>query len=104
MIFAYGRVYRELSVLLDQADRCSLTKILFSDTLGVRLHDRVDQVLAVARGRTDMLSMHTATLALIEALLVGVARERPKDTIANLEALNKVRTALAGKAMGLPAK
>ncbi len=104
MIFAYGRVYRELDVLLDQADRLGLTRILFSDTLGHRLRDRVDLVLSVARGRTDMLSMHTATLALIEALLVGVAKERPKDTIANLEALNKVRTTLAGKAMGLPAR
>ncbi len=104
MVFAYGRVYRELDVLLDQADRTGLTRILFSDTLGHRLCDRVDLVLGVARGRADMLSMHTATLALIEALLVGVAKERPKDTIANLEALNKVRTALAGKAMGLPAR
>ena len=104
MIFAYGRVYRELDVMLDQADRLGLNRILFSDTLGHRLRDRVDLVLGVARGRTDMLSMHTATLALVEALLVGVAKERPTDTIANLEALNKVRTALAGKAMGLPAR
>ena len=102
MIFAYGRVYRELRVLLDQADRRGLAKILFSDTLGAKLRGRVDLVLPVARGRADMLSMHTATLALIEALLVGVASERPKETIASLEALNKVRTALAGKEMGLP--
>jgi DNA-binding MurR/RpiR family transcriptional regulator len=46
--------------------------------------------------------MHTATLALIEALLVGIATERSKETIANLESLNKVRTALAGKTMDLP--
>jgi DNA-binding MurR/RpiR family transcriptional regulator len=102
MIFAYGRVYREINVLLDQADRHGLTKILFSDTLGAKLRARVDLVLPVARGRADMLSMHTATLALIEALLVGVASEQPSKTIANLEQLNKVRTALAGKALALP--
>ena len=102
MIFAYNRVYQELHVLLDQADRLGLTKILFSDTLGAKLRARVDLVLPVARGRADMLSMHTATLALIEALLVGVASERPGETIANLESLNRVRTALAGKAMDLP--
>ena len=101
MIFAYGRVYRDLTVLLDQADRCGVNKILFSDTLGTKLRNRVDLVLPVARGRADMLSMHTATLALIEALLVGVAKERPGQTIANLKSLNRVRTALAGKAMGL---
>jgi DNA-binding MurR/RpiR family transcriptional regulator len=49
-----------------------------------------------------MLSMHTATLALIEGLLVGLAAERPKETIANLESLNKLRTELAGKTMNLP--
>ena len=102
MIFAYNRVYQELNVLLDQADRYGLTKILFSDTLGAKLSGRVDLVLPVARGRADMLSMHTATLALIEALLVGVAKERPSETIAALEQLNRVRTALAGKSMGLP--
>lgn len=102
IIFAYGRVYRELAVLLDQADRCNVIKILFSDTLGPKLRNRVDLDLPVARGRADMLSMHTATLALIEALLVGVATARPEETIANLESLNRVRTALAGKSMDLP--
>ncbi len=101
MIFAYGRVYRELTVLLDQADRRGVTKMLFSDTLGPKLRHRVDLVLPASRGRVDMLSMHATTLALIEALLVGVAAERPKETIASLESLNRVRTALAGKAMGL---
>jgi len=103
MIFAYGRVYRELAALLDRADRCGVPKILFSDTLGAKLRDRVDWVLPVARGRADMLSMHTATLALIETLLVGVATERPEETIANLESLNELRSGLAGKSMRLPA-
>jgi DNA-binding MurR/RpiR family transcriptional regulator len=103
MIFAYGRVYRELAALLDHADRCGVTKLLFSDTLGAKLRDRVDWVLPVARGRADMLSMHTVTLALIETLLVGVATERPEDTIASLESLNTLRSDLAGKAMKLPA-
>ncbi len=94
IMFAYGHVYRELSVLLDHADRCSAAKILFSDSLDEKLRPRVDLTLHVARGRTDMLSMHTATLALIEALLVGVAAERPGETIDSLEALNEVRTAL----------
>ncbi|HEX9791945.1 MAG TPA: MurR/RpiR family transcriptional regulator [Kiloniellales bacterium] len=102
VVFAYGRVYRELAVLLDQADRRRVAKILLSDTLGPKLRDRVDVVLPVARGRADMLSMHTATLALIEALLVGVATKRPKETIASLNDLNGIRAALAGKPMDLP--
>ena len=68
-----------------------------------KLRNRVDWDLPVARGRADMLSMHTATLALIEALLVGIAADRPGETIANLESLNRLRSGLAGKAMNLPA-
>ena len=104
MVFAYGRVYREVTVLLDQARRVGATTMLFSDTLGAKLGKRVDLVLRVARGRADMLSMHTATLALIEALLVGVAADRPDRSIASLEELNGLRAALAGKPMGLPAR
>ncbi|MEX0682266.1 MAG: MurR/RpiR family transcriptional regulator [Dehalococcoidia bacterium] len=103
MIFAYSRVYRELAALLDQADRRGVTSILFTDTLGSKLRDRVDVVLSVARGRADMLSMHTATLGLIEALLVGIATKRPHETMASLKSLNELRTALVGEPMDLPA-
>ena len=41
-------------------------------------------MLPVARGRTNSLSMHTARLALIEALLVGIAARRPAETTAGL--------------------
>ncbi len=102
IIFAYGRVYRELTALLDQADRCGVEKILISDTLGPKLRNRVDRVLPVARGRVDMLSMHTATLALIETVLVGIATQRPDQTIASLKSLNNIRAALSGKPMDIP--
>ena len=95
IIFAYGRIYREVDVLLDQADLHKMPKILVSDTLGAKLHPRVDLLLPVARGRVNMLSMHTATLALIEALLVGVAMRQPKESIASLESLNQIRAALS---------
>jgi DNA-binding MurR/RpiR family transcriptional regulator len=73
-----------------------------TDTLAATLRHRVDLVLPVARGRADMLSMHTATLGLIEALLVGVATKRPSETVASLRELNEVREKLAGKATNLP--
>ena len=103
LIFAYGRVYRELAALLRQAERRGVTSILFTDTLGPQLRDRVALILPVARGRADMLSMHTATLGLIEALLVGIATRRPAETIASLEELNALRTELVGAPMDLPA-
>jgi len=103
MMFAYGRVYRELAALIDRAERCRVTTILCTDTLAPKLGDRVDLVLPVARGRADMLSMHTATLGLIEALLVGVAVKRPAETLASLRSLNALRAQLVGAPMDLPA-
>jgi len=103
MIFAYGRIYPELATILDQANRRGVSTVLFSDTLGAKLRDRVDLVLSVQRGRTDMLSMHTTTLALIEALLVGVAKTQPEKTMASLQTLNELRANVVGRRMDLPA-
>jgi DNA-binding MurR/RpiR family transcriptional regulator len=102
LIFAYSRVYRELAVLLNQSDRRGVARILFTDTLGPKLRRRVDVILPVARGRADMLSMHTATLGLIEALLVGIATKRPQETLSNLRSLNELRAELVGGPMDLP--
>jgi DNA-binding MurR/RpiR family transcriptional regulator len=96
-ILAYGRVYAELAALLDEIDRQKLKSFLLTDTLAATLRHRVDLVLSVARGRTDMLSMHTATLGFIETLLVGIATKRPAETLASLKDLNKARETMSGK-------
>ena len=96
---AYTHVYRELGALLDEADRYNIRKILITDSLGVKLRNRVDLVLDVARGRADMLSMHTATLGLLEALLVGIATKNPKTTVKSLKSLNDLREKITGKSM-----
>jgi DNA-binding MurR/RpiR family transcriptional regulator len=101
IILAYGRVYRELAALLDKARRLGIETILLTDTLAAVLRRKVDLVLPVARGRADMLSMHTATLGLIEALLVGVATKRRRETLASLKSLNNAREQLAGEPMNL---
>lgn len=100
--FAYSRVYRELAVLLDRADERGIPTILITDTLGGKLGKRVELVLEAPRGRANMLSMHTATIGLIETLLVGTATIRPDQTLSGLEQLNGLRTALVGKPMNLP--
>ncbi len=102
MIFAYGRIYPELATILDHAAKRGVSTILFSDTLGAKLRNQVNLVLSVQRGRTDMLSMHTTTLSLIEALLVGVAKTQPEKTMASLKLLNELRASVAGRRMDLP--
>jgi DNA-binding MurR/RpiR family transcriptional regulator len=101
VVMAYSHVYRELAVLLGEADRLGVKKMLLTDSLGAKLRNRVDLVLPVARGRADMLSMHTATIGLIEALLVGVAAKNPKAAIRNLESLNALREQIVGESVDL---
>ena len=102
IMLAYGRVYAELAALLDEIDRRKLRSFLVTDTLAATLRRRVELVLPVARGRADMLSMHTATLGFLEALLVGIATRRPDKTLAALRELNAARAKLAGRPMNLP--
>jgi DNA-binding MurR/RpiR family transcriptional regulator len=102
IMLAYGRVYAELAALLDEINRHGLRSFLITDTLAATLRHRVDLVLLVPRGHAEMLSMHTATLGFIEALLVGVATRRPDETLASLTELNEAREKLAGKPMTLP--
>lgn len=101
---AYTHVYQELEVLLSEAGRIQIPRIMLTDDLGIRVRDRTDLILNVARGRADLLSMHTATLALIESLLVGVATKSPGPTVESLKALNDLREKIAGKPIEAPAK
>jgi DNA-binding MurR/RpiR family transcriptional regulator len=99
---AYTHVYRELAVLLDESDRHRIKKLLLTDSLAAKLRGRVDLILPVARGRAGMLSMHTATLGLIEAILVGIAAKNPKATVRSLESLNALRKVIAGESFDVP--
>ena len=102
IILAYGRLYSELDALLTHAKQLNIATMLITDTLAGHLRSRVDDIVTVARGRSDMMSMHTATLALIEAVLVGIATKRPTETVASLKALNALRESIVGKSMDLP--
>ncbi len=104
ILMAYSRVYDEVVALLKQATHEGATKILITDTLGIKLRHKVDLVLGVDRGNTDNLSMHTATLGLIEILLVGLATARPEETLTSLRRLNRSRVELAGKRVQLPGR
>jgi DNA-binding MurR/RpiR family transcriptional regulator len=99
---AYSRVYKEIEVLLAHAHRLDVRRILLTDSLESPLGNQVDLVLPVARGNADWFSTHTATLGLIEILLVGLATKRPSETIASLKRLNALRLELAGEMMELP--
>jgi DNA-binding MurR/RpiR family transcriptional regulator len=102
VVLAYSRVYQELDALVRRAEKLRIPVVLITDTLGLTLGKRVKMTLPVARGRTEGFSTHTATLGLIEALLIGIAAKRPAETVAQLRKLNDLRTLLAGETAILP--
>jgi DNA-binding MurR/RpiR family transcriptional regulator len=95
ILLAYTRTTAELEALLDRADQLRMGKILLSDSLGATLSDRIDLSLPVERGRADRVSLHTATLGLLEALLVGIAAKRPGETMKSLKQLDDLRARLS---------
>ena len=97
IIMAYSRVYSELEVLIDHAQRLGLDIVLITDNLGDKLRQRVRRVISVPRGQTDAFSLHTGTVAFLENVLVGVATLMPQATIASLDELNRLRGQLAGR-------
>jgi DNA-binding MurR/RpiR family transcriptional regulator len=97
VVLAYTHVYRELDALLRRASDLRIPIALLTDTLGPLLRKRVEIILSVAGGKTGSFSTHTATLGLIEALLIGIAAKRPAETISQLRELNKLRASLAGR-------
>ena len=101
VIMAYGRVYGELSVLIKHAQGLGLQTILVTDSLEQELTGRVSRVVTVPRGPADAFSLHSATLAFLETLLVGLATLMPEATLASLDQLNRLRADLAGRSMAL---
>ena len=94
VMLALGRLYREIAALITHAKALRMATILITDALGEACKARVGHILRVERGRADALSLHTATLGLIEALLVGVAAKRPAETVASLKTLHALRGAV----------
>jgi len=101
VVMAYGRVYPELRAVFDRADALGVPRILMTDTLGTEIGGRADLVLDIPRGRADTVALHTATLAFIETLLVGVAARRPEQTLEALRELNRLRAEVAGPDLSL---
>jgi DNA-binding MurR/RpiR family transcriptional regulator len=94
LMMAYGPLYREAEVTLDEADRLQLPVILVTDDLGDVAGNRVAQILRVPRGRADHLATHAGTMVLIEALTIGIAGRSEGRSIDTLDRLSTLRAAI----------
>jgi DNA-binding MurR/RpiR family transcriptional regulator len=94
LMIAYAPLYREVSVVLEQARDLAVPVVLISDSLGPLVADAVREVLPVPRGRADHLAMHGGTMVLIEALTTALAGRRPQEALESLERLNRLRATI----------
>jgi DNA-binding MurR/RpiR family transcriptional regulator len=94
LMMAYGPLYREAEVALDEAERLRLPVVLVTDDLGDVVGNRVAEVLRVPRGRADHLATHAGTMVLIEALTIGIAAQSGGRSIDTLDRLSTLRASI----------
>lgn len=91
LMLAYGPLYREVEIVIDQAHHHKAPVILVSDDLGAVLGERVAETLPVPRGKADHLAMHAGTMVLIEAMVIGLASKSRDTAFDSLNRLSGLR-------------
>ena len=96
LVLAYGRAYREVVALFDEAKRLALPVVLVTDSLDRSLARHADVVVPARRGRARRVALHGATLVALEAIALGLAAMAGERALAALDRLNDLRAAIAG--------
>ncbi len=90
VLIAYAPLYREVRAVMDRAEALALPVVLISDSLGPLLEGRIAVTLDVPRGRSEHLALHSATMVMIEALVLGLSardRDRALDALDDFASL-----------------
>ncbi|MET3901417.1 DNA-binding MurR/RpiR family transcriptional regulator [Devosia sp. UYZn731] len=94
LMMAYAPLYREVSVVLDQAQGKGVPVVLISDTLGPLVGDKIADILPVPRGKAGHLAMHGGTMVLVEAMIIALASHNPEASLGHLDSLSTLRAAI----------
>jgi len=94
LMLAYAPIYREVTIVLEEAARLGLAVVLVSDSLGDWVGDRVAELLPVPRGKAGHSAMHAGTMLLLEGLIVGLAAGRREAALDSLDRLSRIRGAI----------
>jgi len=90
---AFHRMTGELVALLDYAKKIKCRVVLITDTLEPALKGRADVILAARRGPVSTFHSLTVPMAILNALILAIAKSRPKETTAKLDRLQELRSA-----------
>ncbi|TCR85263.1 MurR/RpiR family transcriptional regulator [Rhizobium sp. BK376] len=94
MMIAHAPVYREVTVVLEHAQAHGVPVVLVGDSLFPHVSDQITELLPVSRGRADNLSMHGATIVLVEAMIVALAAEDREAALLSLAKFGALRGAI----------
>lgn len=96
LALAYGRAYREVAAVFEEARRIAVPIVLVTDSLDRSLARHADVVVPARRGRARRVALHGATLVALEAMVLGLAAADGGRALASLDRLNDLRAAIAG--------
>lgn len=103
VLFAYGRLQSHVRVLVNHAQAIGAPVVLVTDTLAPRLAADVHTTLECGRGAPGLFASHSATLVVVEALVLALAATDRAAAEASLVELNELRAALAGRRIDVDA-
>lgn len=94
LVLAYGRTYREVVLVFQEAKRLRAPVVLITDSLEAKLARKADVVVPARRGRHDRVAMHGVTLIVLEAIVLGLAVADPPSAVQTLARLGELRAEL----------
>lgn len=94
LILSYGKPYREVLLAAAEASTLGIPIVLVTDAPNTKLAHSAHAVIAARRGRAERIALHAATLAALEALVIGLAVMHRGRTMRTLARLGNLRAAL----------
>jgi DNA-binding MurR/RpiR family transcriptional regulator len=85
------RITPELAAVMGRAGALGTPVVLITDTLAPYFKSKADVILAARRGPVSTFHSLTVPLAILNALLLAVAMERPQESVAALNRLQLLR-------------
>jgi DNA-binding MurR/RpiR family transcriptional regulator len=97
VLVVYETLDDDTAATLARANELDVPVVLITDSLGAALGGRVAAALTAPRSRARSLSTVTTTVALFDALLLGIAARDRDRALAGLAQLNRLRERVAGR-------
>ena len=91
LAMGFHRVTGELVATIDYARRVGCKTILLTDTLRAHFQDKVAVTLAARRGPVSMFHSLIVPMAILNAMILAVAMERPTESLASLKRMEELR-------------